>query len=172
MVDVFEMAGIQKFDISIINDDFLESAKIKKSGTEIKLELIRQIINNEIKVRQYKNLIKYKKLKEEVERIINDYHTHFFDSLIALEKLREVARDMQEEDSRRQTLGLTDEEEAFYEILASHKTALTDFALIKEIVKEVTAAIKKNLQIDWFKKPDAPRTARNVARMIFFMVKM
>ena len=27
--------------------------------------------------------------------------------------------------------------------------------MIKEIVKEVTAAIKKNLQIDWFKKPDA-----------------
>ena len=117
--------------------------------------MIRQIINNELKVRQYKNLIKYKKLKAEVERIINDYHTHFFDSLIALEKLREVARDMQEEDSRRKTLGLTDEEEAFYEILASHKTALADFALIKEIVKEVTTAIKKNLQIDWFKKPDA-----------------
>ncbi len=155
VVDVFEMAGIAKFDISIINDDFLESAKIQKSGTEIKLELIRQIINNEIKIRQYKNLIKYKRLKEEVERIINDYHEHFFDSLIALEKLREVARDMQEEDSRRQTLGLTDEEEAFYEILDSHKTALTDFALIKVIVKEVTAAIKKNLQIDWFKKPDA-----------------
>lgn len=155
VVDVFEMAGIEKFDISIINDDFLESAKVQKSGTEIKLELIRQIINNEIKIRQYKNLIKYKKLKEEVERIINDYHTHFFDSLIALQKLREVARDMQEEDSRRKTLGLTDEEEAFYEILASHKTALTDFELIKEIVKDVTAAIKRNLQIDWFKKPDA-----------------
>lgn len=27
--------------------------------------------------------------------------------------------------------------------------------MIKEIVKEVTATIKKNLQIDWFKKPDA-----------------
>lgn len=74
VVDVFEMAGIPKFDISIINDDFLESAKEQKSGTEIKLELIRQIINNEIKVRQYKNLIKYKKLKEAVERIIKDYH--------------------------------------------------------------------------------------------------
>lgn len=62
---------------------------------------------------------------------------------------------MQEEDTLRKTLGLNDEEEAFYEILAQHKTAITDFKLIKEIVKDVTAAIKKNLQIDWFKKPDA-----------------
>jgi type I restriction enzyme, R subunit len=72
-----------------------------------------------------------------------------------LEKLREVARDMQEEDVRRVQLGLTDDEEAFYEILANHKTAISDIELIKEIVKEITASIKKNLQIDWFKKPDA-----------------
>ncbi len=69
--------------------------------------------------------------------------------------MREAAREMQEEDERRKILGLTDEEEAFYEILASHKTAISDFELIKEIVKEVTVAVKKNLQIDWYKKPDA-----------------
>ena len=155
VVDVFQMAGIEKFDISIINDDFLISAKEKKSGNELKLELIRQIMNNEIKLRQYKNLIKYKKLKEEVEKIIGDYHDHFFDSLVALQKLREVAREMQEEDRIAASLGFSDEELAFYGILAKHKTAITDFQIIKDIVKEVTAAIKKNLQIDWFKKPDA-----------------
>ena len=100
-------------------------------------------------------MIKYRKLKEEVEKVINDYHNHFFDSLVALEKLREVAKEMQEEDVRRAQLGLSDEEEAFYEILAKHKTAIADFELIKDIVKDITASIKKNLQIDWFKKPDA-----------------
>lgn len=155
VVDVFQMAGIEKFDISIINDEFLATAKEQKTGNELKLELIRKIMNEEIKLRQFKNLVKYKKLKEEVERIINDYHNHFFDSLIALQKMREAARGMQDEDERRKILGLTDEEEAFYEILASHKDAVSDFELIKEIVKEVTAAVKKNLQIDWYKKPDA-----------------
>ncbi len=155
VVDVFKMAGIEKFDISIINDDFLATAKEQKSGNELKLELIRKIMNEEIKVRYFKNIIKYKKLKEEVEKIISDYHNHFFDSLVALQKMREAARDMQEEDERRKILGLTDEEEAFYEILASHKDAVGDYDLIKEIVKEVTAAVKKNLSIDWYKKDDA-----------------
>jgi type I restriction enzyme, R subunit len=155
VIDVFQMAGIARFDISIINDDFLASAKEKKTGNELKLELIRQILNDEIKLRHPKNLIKYRNLKDEVDKIINEYHSHFFDSLIALEKLREVAREMQEEDTRRIQLGLSDEEEAFYEILAKHKTAIADFELIKEVVKEITSSIKKNLQIDWFKKPDA-----------------
>lgn len=155
VVDVFQMAGIEKFDISIINDEFLATAKEEKSGTELKLELVRKILNEEIKLRQYKNIVKYKKLREEVEKIISDYHNHFFDSLVALQKMRDAARDMQEEDERRRVLGLTEEEEAFYEILDSHKNAVGDFELIKEIVKEVTAAVKKNLQIDWYKKPDA-----------------
>ena len=102
----------------------MASAKEKKTGNELKLELIRQILNDEIKLRHPKNLIKYRNLKDEVDKIINEYHSHFFDSLIALEKLREVAREMQEEDTRRVQLGLSDEEEAFYEILAKHKTAI------------------------------------------------
>lgn len=155
VVDVFEMAGIRRFDISIINDDFLATAKEKKSGNELKLELIRQIMNDEIKVRANKNLVKYRKLKEAVEQVISDYHKHFFDSLVALEKLRELAKQMQQEDVRRQQLGLTDEEEAFYEILARHPKATKDFDLIKEIVKDITALIKKNAaQPDWYKKDD------------------
>ena len=85
VVDVFQMAGIERFDISIINDDFLATAKEQKTGNELKLELLRQIMNDEIKVRSMKNLVKYRKLKEEVEKIINDYHNHFFDSLVAME---------------------------------------------------------------------------------------
>ncbi|WP_317195690.1 type I restriction enzyme endonuclease domain-containing protein [Pontibacter aydingkolensis] len=155
VVDVFQMAGIERFDISIINDDFLATAKEQKTGNELKLELLRQIMNDEIKVRSMKNLVKYRKLKEEVEKIISDYHNHFFDSLVAMEKLRDVARQMQEEDERRNQLGLTEEEEAFYEILAKHPNAVQDFDLIKELVQKILAQVKKSAsQPDWYKKDD------------------
>ncbi|WP_233555545.1 type I restriction endonuclease subunit R [Pontibacter oryzae] len=155
VVDVFQMAGIERFDISIINDDFLATAKAHKTGNELKLELIRQILNDEIKVRSAKNLAKSRKLKEAVEKILADYHNHFFDSLVAMEKLREVAKQMQEEDERRNQLGLTEEEEAFYEILANHPNAVQDFDLIKELVQKILAEVKKSAQQpDWYKKDD------------------
>ncbi|WP_317173873.1 type I restriction endonuclease subunit R [Pontibacter aquaedesilientis] len=155
VVDVFQMAGIERFDISIINDDFLATAKAQKTGNELKLELIRQILNDEIKVLSFKNLAKSRKLKEAVEKILADYHNHFFDSLVAMEKLREVAKQMQEEDQRRNQLGLTDEEEAFYEILANHPNAVQDFDLIKELVQKILVEVKKSAQQpDWYKKDD------------------
>jgi type I restriction enzyme, R subunit len=155
VVDVFQMAGIERFDISIINDEFLATAKEQKTGNELKLELLRQIMNDEIKVRSSSNLIKYRKLKEEVEKIIADYHAHFFDSLVAMEKIRAIAKGIQEEDQRRTQLGLTQEEEAFYEILANHPNAVQDFDLIKELVKKILAEVKKSAsQPDWYKKDD------------------
>ena len=74
------MAGVEKPDISILNDDFLIGAKDKKSGRAIKVELLRQILNNEIEYRMAKNIIKYNSLKEQVEKIIELYHKNAFDS--------------------------------------------------------------------------------------------
>ncbi len=68
--------------------------------------------------------------------------------------MREVAKDMQDEDKRRTQLGLSDEEEAFYEIIAHHKTAIFDFEVMKDLVKEITVTIKKNLKVDWHKTPE------------------
>ncbi|GEO02596.1 hypothetical protein AAE02nite_02600 [Adhaeribacter aerolatus] len=53
-----------------------------------------------------------------------------FDSLIAMQKLRDVAASLQNEDQVQQQLGLTEDEEAFYEILAKHPRARQDFELI------------------------------------------
>ncbi|TXK52140.1 type I restriction endonuclease subunit R [Pontibacter qinzhouensis] len=174
VIDVFEMAGIERFDISIITDAFLATAKEKKSGNELKLELIRQLLNNEIKLRSSKNLVKYKKLKESLEKIIQDYHNNFFDNLVALEKLRqEVAKPLQEEDQRRNQLGLTDEEEAFYEILANHPNALQDFDLIKDLVQKILAEVKRSAQQpDWYKKEDTKaQLMLAVKKVLRFKVK-
>ncbi|MGV3589794.1 MAG: type I restriction enzyme endonuclease domain-containing protein [Adhaeribacter sp.] len=144
VIDVFQMAGIDRFVISIINNDFLATAQEQKTGNELKLELLRQLLNDEIKVRSPKNLVKYRKLKEEVEKISQGYQNHFFDSLIAMQKMRDVAASLQNQDKVQQSLGLTEDEEAFNEILAKHPSAIQDFELFKAIIKDVTKVIKKN----------------------------
>jgi predicted nuclease of restriction endonuclease-like (RecB) superfamily len=66
--------------------------------------------------------------------------------------LKKIAKEIQEAEIRHTQLGLSVEEGAFYEIFAKHTNAVSDVELIKGIVKEITDSIKKNLQIDWFKK--------------------
>ena len=164
IIDVYKMAGIDKPDISILNDEFLLGAKQQKSGQELKVELLRQILNNEISIRQHKNLKKYNSLKKEVDEVIKKYHKNAIDSYTTILELYNKARQMQDEEKRTKDLGIDEKELAFYDILARHKDAIKDYQLIKNIVHNVVKAVENNLQLDWYKKPEAQAAIRSALK--------
>jgi type I restriction enzyme R subunit len=155
IVDVFAMAGIEKPDISILDETFLLGAKKEKDGHALKIELIKNILKDEIKLRLHKNIKKYTSLREELEKVIERYHSNALDSYATIAELIERAKDLQNDDKRTEELGLSEEELAFYDILAAKKELIKEEGLIKDIVHAVVAAVKKNLQLDWTKKENA-----------------
>jgi type I restriction enzyme R subunit len=160
IVDVFAMAGLERADISILNEDFLLGAKQEKDSIDIKIALLRSILLDEVKLRLHKNIKKYTSLKEELEKVIERYHSNAIDSYTTIAELIERAKQLQEEDHRTKELGLSDEELAFYDILASKKELINESGLIQDIVHGVVNAVKSNLQIDWMKKEDAKAAIR------------
>lgn len=160
IVDVFAMAGIEKPDISILDETFLLGAKQEKDGHALKIELIKNILKDEIKLRLHKNIKKYTSLKEELEKVIDRYHNNALDSYATILELVERAKDLQNDDKRTEELGLSDEELAFYDILAAKKDIIKEEGLIQDIVHAVVLAVKKNLQLDWTKKENAKAEIR------------
>jgi type I restriction enzyme, R subunit len=160
IVDVFAMAGLERADISILNEDFLLGAKQEKDSIDIKIALLRSILLDEVKLRLHKNIKKYTSLKEELEKVIERYHANAIDSYTTIAELIERAKQLQEEDHRTKELGLSDEELAFYDILSSKKELINESGLIQDIVHGVVNAVKSNLQIDWMKKEDAKAAIR------------
>jgi type I restriction enzyme R subunit len=154
------MAGLERADISILNEDFLLGAKQEKDSIDIKIALLRSILLDEVKLRLHKNIKKYTSLKEELEKVIERYHSNAIDSYTTIAELIERAKQLQEEDHRTKELGLSDEELAFYDILASKKELINESGLIQDIVHGVVNAVKSNLQIDWMKKEDAKAAIR------------
>jgi type I restriction enzyme R subunit len=55
---------------------------------------------------------------------------------------------------------LSDEELAFYDILASKKDIIKEAGPVQDIVHGVVKAVKNNLQIDWMSKEDAKASIR------------
>jgi len=155
IVDVFAMAGLERADISILNEEFLLGAKIEKDSIAIKIELLKNILMNEVKLRLHKNIRKYTSLKEELEKVIENYHKNAIDSYTTIAELVARAKQLQEEDHRNKELGLSDEELAFYDILASKKEIIKEAGPIQDIVHAVVKAVKNNLQLDWMNKEDA-----------------
>ncbi|MNR03153.1 hypothetical protein D3C85_1190340 [compost metagenome] len=115
---------------------------------------------DEVKLRLHKNIKKYTSLKEELERVIDNYHKNAIDSYTTIAELVERAKELQDEDHRNKELGLSDEELAFYDILASKKDIIKEAGPIQDIVHGVVNAVKNNLQLDWMNKEDAKASIR------------
>lgn len=160
IVDVFAMAGIEKPDISILNDEFLLGAKEDKTGAAIKIEMLRNILKDEVALRLPKNIKKYTSLKEEIERVIDRYHTNAIDSYTTILELVERAKDLQGEDKRKNELGLSEEELAFYDIIYLKKDLIKEDGAVRDIVLAIVNAVKNNLQYDWTNKEDAKAAIR------------
>ncbi|MEZ4939014.1 MAG: type I restriction endonuclease subunit R, partial [Crocinitomicaceae bacterium] len=160
IIDVYAMAGIEKPDISILDDQFLLGAKQDKSGDAIKIEMLRNILKDEIKLRLRKNIKYYTSLKEEIEKVIDAYHNNAMDSYTAILELINRAKEMQNADVRTKELGLTDEELAFYDILHAKEELINEPGKIQDVVHAVVKAVKSNLQLDWTKKENAKAAIR------------
>lgn len=160
IVDVFAMAGIEKPDISILDETFLLGAKKEKDAHALKIELIKNILKDEIKLRLHKNIKKYTSLKEELEKVIEKYHNNALDSYATIAELVERAKELQNDDRRTEELGLSEEELAFYDILAAKQDIIKEKGPIQDIVHAVVKAVKSNLQLDWTKKENAKASIR------------
>lgn len=150
IVDIFDAAGIKKPDISILSDEFLEEVR----GMERKnlaLELLKKILNDEIKSRQKKNLIQGRKLSEMLERAIKQYQNNLLTAAQVIEELIKLAKDIRKEDERFVDLGLSQDEIAFYDALANNDSAkaiLGDDKL-RELARILVIKVKDNTSIDW-----------------------
>ena len=168
IVDVFDAAGIKKPDISILSDEFLTEIQ----GMERKnlaLELLRKLLNDEIKTRLRKNFIQSRKLSEILENSIRKYQNNLLTAAQVIEELVNLAKDIRESDKRGESLNLTDDELAFYDALANNNSAkevLGDKQLAA-IAIEVFRSVKSNATIDWtLKESVRARLRRDVKRIL------
>lgn len=159
IVDLAAMYDLDKIDISIIDDRF--QAMVQEKGEEnIKVELLRRIINDELKVRMLKNIRKMTNLKVELEKVLGQYHKNSLDSIAAIKHLIDIANEFKNDDKRTQELGLTEDELAFYDLLTANQHLINQTGPIQDLVHTVVDSVKKNLQLDWTKKENAKAAIR------------
>ncbi len=166
VIDVFEAAGIKTPDISILSDEFLlEVQNMKQSN--VAFELLKKLLNDEVRVRKKKNISQSKKFSEMIESVVNKYHNNQIDSAQVLEELAAIAKEMRLEDNKASELGLSDEEYAFYSVLNQNdSTKMLDDNKMKELIHHIVDIIRKNATVDWNKRSDVRAKLRLTVRKI------
>jgi len=151
VIDIFGAAGIQKPEISILSEEFLMEVKGMKHQN-LALELLKKILNDEIKTVAKTNIVQSKALLEMLEGAIKRYQTNLLTTAEIIQFLvDEVAKKVRDEDSRGQRLGLTKEELAFYDAISENDSAAEVLGdpQLRIIAREVAEKVKANSTIDW-----------------------
>ncbi|MGB9848028.1 MAG: type I restriction enzyme endonuclease domain-containing protein, partial [Minisyncoccia bacterium] len=147
VIDILKIKEKGKIDISILDEKFLEEAK-KLKYKNLTIEVLRKLLDNEIRLRMRKNKIRFSSLLELLEKVIEDYENRAINSSKVIEKLIELAREIKKADKEAKEIGLSEEELAFYDAIISKKMIKQDNK-IKELVKELVKTIRRDLAIDW-----------------------
>ena len=131
-----------------LNEEYME--KIKQIPQKnLKMELAHKLLDDAIKARLKGNLKRQKSFLERIERTLSRYHGKFESSETLYPQFVDVAKDINKEKEREKELQLSDEEIAFYDIILLGKDYVKSDEMVRQIARDVTASLKKNLKIDW-----------------------
>ena len=150
VIDIFDAAGIKKPDISILSEEFLLELK-GMEHKNVAMEVLKKLLNDEIKSRSKKNLVKSKSLMEMLENSIKKYHNKILTAAEVIDELIKISKEIVNMDSEAKVLGLTDFEYAFYTAVADNKSAreLMQKDKLRELAVILTERVKANASIDW-----------------------
>ncbi|MBN1185695.1 MAG: type I restriction endonuclease subunit R [Bacteroidales bacterium] len=153
VIDIFDAAGVDKPEISgleILSDEFLLEVQGMKHKN-LAIELLKKILNNELKIRAKTNLVKSRKLLEMLETAIKKYQNNLLTTAEIIQELINIAKQIKEADKEGEKLGLSDDEVAFYNALEVNDSAVKILGdeTLKEIAKEIADKVRANATIDW-----------------------
>ena len=150
VIDVFDAAGIKKPDISILSEEFLMELK-GMEHKNVALEVLKKLLNDEIKSRAKKNLVKSRTFLEMLENSIKKYHNKILTAAEVIEELINLSKVIVEMDNEAKHMGLTDFEYAFYTAVADNASAreLMQQDKLRELAVVLTETIRQNASIDW-----------------------
>ncbi|MCH7954375.1 MAG: type I restriction endonuclease subunit R [Candidatus Marinimicrobia bacterium] len=167
VIDIFAAAGLKNPEISILSDDFLEEVR-NLPHKNLAVELLRKLLNDEIKSRHRKNVVLARSFAEMLEKAIRKYQNRAIEAAQVIEELIELAKTMKKAQDRGEELGLNDDEIAFYDALEVNDSAvkvLGDEAL-KIIARELVEAVKRSVTIDWTIRENARAQIRVIVKRI------
>jgi type I restriction enzyme R subunit len=148
--DIFALAGLDKPNIGLLSDEFLEDVRQMKSRN-LAVELLEKLLRDEIKARARNNVVQEKKYGDRLLETLRQYHNRAIETAQVIEELIAMAKEFQAVLEREAALGLGHDEIAFYDALANNESAVRELGdeVLKKIAVEITEKLRASTTVDW-----------------------
>ena len=132
------------------------------------VELLQKLLAGELAARRRKNVVQARSFADMLEQTIRRYQNRAIEAAQVIEELIGLARELREAGARGETLGLSDDELAFYDALGVNDSAvqvLGDVTLCG-IARELVTTVRGNVTIDWTLRENVRANLRRLVKRI------
>jgi type I restriction enzyme R subunit len=159
VIDIYAQAGLDRPDLSILSDEFLEGIK-SADRPNLQMLMLKKLLNGEIKTLTRTNIVQARVFSEMLDKAIASYTNRSLTTAQIIAELVELAKAMRDAHRRGEALGLKDAEVAFYDAIVQNDTAVLEMGddTLKEIARQLVKAVRESATIDWNLK-DSVRAA-------------
>ena len=166
VADIFKLAGLDKPNIGLLSDEFLEDIR-HMPAKNLAVELLEKLLHDEIKARTRHNVIQEKKYGDRLLETLRKYRNRAVETAQVIEELIKMAKEFQEAMTRHEELGLNEDELAFYDALANNESAVRKLGdeILKKIAHELVEKLRKNTTVDWQVRESVRAKLRNLVRI-------
>ncbi|MCH7312025.1 type I restriction endonuclease subunit R [Acinetobacter sp. ANC 4805] len=150
VTDVFAMCGLDKPNIGLLSDEFLEDVR-QMPYRNLAVELLEKLLNDSIKAKTRNNVVQEKRFSDRLQETLRKYNNRAIETSQVIEELIQMAKEFQAEMQREASLGLNPDEIAFYDALANNESAVRELGddTLKQIAREITEKLRKSTTVDW-----------------------
>jgi type I restriction enzyme R subunit len=148
--DVFELCGLDKPNIGLLSDEFLEDVR-QMPEKNLAVELLEKLLKDDIRAKTRNNVVQEKKYSDRLYETLRKYNNRAIETAQVIEELIQMAKEFQDDLKRESELGLNSDEVAFYDALANNESAsrMLGDEILKKIAVEITEKLRKSTTVDW-----------------------
>lgn len=165
VVDVFEQAGLDKPNVGLLSDEFLDDVRNMKERN-LAVELLEKLLKDEVKARMKNDVVSEKAYSDRILETLRKYHNRAIETAQVIEELIKMAKDMEADLAEAEKLGMNADEIAFYRALIQNEAAVRELGdnNLRELAKEITTKLRKSTTVDWQKRDSVRARLRNLVR--------
>ena len=167
VVDIFNAVGLEKPNIGILDEDFLNDIR-NLPERNLAVELLERLLEGEIKTRFASNVVQQNKFSELLANVIKRYQNRSIETAQVMEELIQMAKKFKEAVNRGADLGLNSDELAFYDALANNEESVRELGdeTLKKIAHELAENLRKSTSVDWSVRESVRASLRLMVKRI------
>lgn len=151
--DIYDGLGIEKPNIDLISDDFLNYIDNMREK-EVAIAVLENILKGKIRSFTKINKIKSEQFGDMLKKSIDEYNNRGITSDAVIRQLIDMVKRFNVENNRGKSLGLRDEEISFFDILSNYNIELSSLSEkdLRLLAKKIFKTVSKEAGTDFRKR--------------------